>query len=297
MANDVILRDTYGNPQTMRATDNAGVKSAHHVIETLEAGIPTPVSSVAPLPVCSAMAQVAMGNVAGHKYVNVYGRNFDIDTASVPEDLWNGGGAYTGFPTTGSAETLSVVSSSASDAAAGTGARTVKITGLDSSYAEITETITLNGTTPVTTTATFWRVLTAEVLTAGSGNFNAGTITANHSTTTANIFFVMPIDRNRSNIAVYTVPVGYTAVLRDFGVWIRSANTAVYADGEIWVRKYGAAPQLRHPWTANNTTPMGLSFVGGIVLPEKTDIAIRVASASANNMDIVGAFDLELIAD
>lgn len=51
MADDVTILDSASVVNTMRATDNAGVKSAHHVIETLENGVPTPVSAAAPLPV------------------------------------------------------------------------------------------------------------------------------------------------------------------------------------------------------------------------------------------------------
>jgi hypothetical protein len=285
MSDNIQIYDATSTLLDLRTTDTAGVHVPHHIIDSLPA-----------ISLNNTPADIAAGLVAGRKLVNVYGRNFDIDTGSVPEDLWNGGGLYTGFPVTGSAETLSIVSSSTDDDSAGTGARTLKIHGLNSDYEEINETVTLDGTTPVTTVATFWRVFYAEVLTAGSGGFNAGTITANHSTTTANVFFVMPVGRNRSNIAVYTIPAGYTGVLESLGVWIRSAVTALSADGELMIRPYGQAAQMRHPWACNNTTPFGVRPAGGLVLSEKSDITIRVSATSANNMDIVGAFDIELIA-
>ena len=72
-----------------------------------------------------------------------------------------------------------IVSASASDAAAGTGARTVKITYLDQNGAgPFTEIVTLNGTTAVNTTATnICYIEQMEVVTAGSGGANAGIIT------------------------------------------------------------------------------------------------------------------------
>jgi hypothetical protein len=74
--------------------------------------------------------------------------------------------------------TGSIVSSSANDAAAGTGARTVKIFFVNATGATAgTETVTLNGTTPVnlaTTTKCFTEKM--EVVTAGSGGVAAGTI-------------------------------------------------------------------------------------------------------------------------
>lgn len=80
-------------------------------------------------------------------------------------------------PTTGAQRSLS--SSSASDASAGTGARTVLITYYDSTLTNLkTETVTLNGVTPVNTVGTdlcFIEKLT--VITTGSGGGNIGTIT------------------------------------------------------------------------------------------------------------------------
>jgi hypothetical protein len=73
----------------------------------------------------------------------------------------------------------SIASSSASDTAAGTGARTLKITYLDATGAgPFTETMTLNGTARVNTVATnICFIEKIEILTAGSGGVNAGIIT------------------------------------------------------------------------------------------------------------------------
>lgn len=58
--------------------------------------------------------EVAIGKIPNYSINTKFGRNNDIDTGSAPEDVWNGGGSYTGFNCT-AAETLSVVSSSAND--------------------------------------------------------------------------------------------------------------------------------------------------------------------------------------
>lgn len=72
----------------------------------------------------------------------------------------------------------SIVSASASDAAAGTGARTVRITYFTATWTgPFFETVTLNGTTPVNTVATdICYIESMEVLTVGSGLTNAGII-------------------------------------------------------------------------------------------------------------------------
>ena len=74
----------------------------------------------------------------------------DIDAADSSEDVWIGEGAYPGF--IASASTTSIASDSADDAAAGTGARTVRVVGIVNNAGTWTETqedVTLNGVTPV----------------------------------------------------------------------------------------------------------------------------------------------------
>jgi len=86
--------------------------------------------------------------------VEKFGRNLDIDSGTVPEDIWNGGGVYTGFQV--GAEVVSeVLSSSASD----TG--TVYIRGLRTPTSTEYETAsyTLSGTTPVPV-GSWWRANT-----------------------------------------------------------------------------------------------------------------------------------------
>lgn len=78
----------------------------------------------------------------------------------------------------------SIVSASANDAAAGTGARTVKITYLDQTGAgPYTETVTLNGTTAVNTVATnICFIEQIDVVTAGSTGSNVGIISLKAAT-------------------------------------------------------------------------------------------------------------------
>ncbi len=71
------------------------------------------------------------------------------------------------YPTSG--EQLELICENAGDTSAGTGARTVLLTYLDTSYVEQTETVSLNGTTAVLTSATnILRFRSAQVLTWGS---------------------------------------------------------------------------------------------------------------------------------
>ena len=63
--------------------------------------------------------EISKGNVANHSEVTRFGRNDDIDTGSVPEDLWNGPTALYVVPT--AARVYAIVSTSTDDTDAGTG--------------------------------------------------------------------------------------------------------------------------------------------------------------------------------
>ena len=236
---------------------------------------------------------IARGAFTGFSIVNKYGKNPDIDSASVPEDIWGGGGIYTGFPLT-TLETLEVLSTSADDAASGTGARTVTITGLDGDYNIITETVTLNGTTPVATTKQFRRAHTMRTVTAGSNGVNAGVITVRHSSTESNVFLAMQIGTNQTNNSGYTIPAGYTGYIRRVTCNVKS-NTATYVEGALWIRQFGEVFRQRRPFSANLDNSLIDEIYGGIVLPEKSDVVIRITLCTSENVGVAAGYDLILI--
>lgn len=136
------------------------------------------------------LIDLALGNILGFSVGTKFGRNSNIDIGTTPEDIWHGGGNYTGQPENFTPETVDVFSANANDTAAGTGARTIRIFGLKTNSSEVyeSEDITLNGTSTVTSTNSWWRVNRAYVLTAGSTGSAQGDITIRSTTTTANVF-------------------------------------------------------------------------------------------------------------
>ena len=84
--------------------------------------------------------QVSRGQIQGHSTVIVFGYNPDVDTTE--ESVWPDGGT---IPHPTSASVLKISSSSANDTAAGTGARTVYIEGLDGKLCRgpVSETVTI----------------------------------------------------------------------------------------------------------------------------------------------------------
>lgn len=148
--------------------------------------------------------------------VHKFGRNNDIDIGT--EDIWRAGGLIV-WQT--AAQTLSLVSDSADDTAAGTGARSVTVVGLNGSLAEITETVATAGLVAATTTNKFLRVYRAYVASAGTyagttAGGNLGNINATYSTT-GNPAFIIAHDGTRglgqTQSAFFTVPAGMKAYI------------------------------------------------------------------------------------
>lgn len=227
-----------------------------------------------------------------------FGRNSDIDTGTAPEDIWEGGGTYTGQPI-GDVETLEIFSSSANDTSAGTGARTVTIYGLDSDFVEQEETLTLNGTTAVTSSNTYSRCTRVRVRSAGSTGTNQGTLTVRHTTTTANVFAVVPIDANQSQIAAWTVPANKTFYITNLLIQMARTNGSPgSATVVLCYRPDGEVYQKRRIIDITDSMNYVYSGDGGLIpCPAKTDILIRCDDVSDNNTVVTAEFKGILIND
>lgn len=245
---------------------------------------------------------VALGSVSGQELVVKFGRNPDVDTGTTPEDMWSNGGVYTGQPT-GSAEAVRVSSTSTSDAAAGTGARTIRIVGLNAAGAETTEDITMNGTSNVVSSGTWLRVFRAYVLTVGSNGSNVGTITIGHNVTTANVFATIPVGFNQTLVAAYTVPAGKTAYVLGYSCEMSlSGGGAASAVVSLRTREQASGSWANQPFRARRVNqiaqgqPVTREMVqGALSLPALTDIKWRVESVSSNNTQATGSFTLLLV--
>ena len=214
--------------------------------------------------------------------VNFLHRAFISGTFSNEQTLWN--------PTTvwvppATATTMTVVSSSTSDTTAGTGARTVSIAGLDSNYAEISETVTLNGTTAVTTTKSYLRIQRMTVVTAGSTESNVGTI----SISNANPQGTIQPNAGQSSFSMYTVPAGKVAYLHALHL-----SSSKSTDGKFTLRtRLNGVSRIRHSALLTGES-YDVEFTYPTVLPEKTDIELR-ALANTGNGIVAGSYDLLII--
>lgn len=243
---------------------------------------------------------IAEGRLPGRYIINKFGKNVDVDAAG--EDIWDGGAAYTGFPTT-TAEEFQILSSDANDTSAGTGARTVRVFYLNSSYEAFDSSgnflyfdVSLNGTAPVNSGVTGMRVWRAYVLTAGSGTTNAGTITVRWRTTTSVVFTVMPIGESQSHITAFTVPLGYTLYINRFRSCMLD-TTANQARLEWLIRPYGGAYRAIRDFHVSTAYTVQSSIFGGYKIDPRTDIVVRCTNILNTNGYITLEWDGILVKD
>jgi len=176
-----------------------------------ESGVPYGIKHINNKPRVSSMPylyDIAEGNISGHTPFHKLGYNGDV--GATEEDIVTQGGSYYWIPT---ATALEVVSTSASDAAAGTGVQKVIITYLDADYSQATEEITLNGVTPVPLTdTTILRVNSIRASAVGTGMMSAGTINV-RTVVGANVVRSIATGFTRGRGLTYTVLLGKTLYL------------------------------------------------------------------------------------
>lgn len=229
---------------------------------------------------------VALNLVPGARRVTALGNNPQIDTSTTPEDIYPVGGLYPWASRT-TAQTVSIVSSSVNDTAAGTGCQSVTITGLDANFNEQSEVLATNGTTPVVSVKQYVRINSIAMTTAGSSNTNAGNIDVFNG---ANIFSRMPTGRGSPRSSNYTVPAGYTLAIDSILIGINRPTVKTDATVATYFGAFVGPYRL----------PLELSMEGApyrhdidppIMLAEKTDFILRGMYVSQSGSDITGAWN------
>ena len=236
--------------------------------------------------------QVARGQIAYHYSVFKFGFNPDVDDS--PETVWAEGGLYSYLS---AATVLKISSSSADDASAGTGARTVELQGLDGDYNQISETVTLNGQTAVNTTKSFLRIYRMVVKTAGTGAQNAGVIYAGTGTVTlgvpANKYATIAIGDNQTLMALWTVPAGHTAYLLQTDVTVATTQNNKYCTVPLVARPDGEGFQVKDKFVKSESSHHQQYDIP-LKFEEKTDIEVR-ATGDSSGADIAISAGLDII--
>ena len=230
---------------------------------------------------------VARGDVDGHTQVTKFGSLSNV--GSTWETVWSYGTTKV-WPTV--AYTLSVVSADADDAAADTGAITLRLEGLDDDLAVISETVTLTGTTPVVTTQAFYRLNRAYVLTAGSSRANEGAITITQSTGGIVMGYITA-GLSQTQMMAYTVPAGYS-IVNESSVY--AVDGVKSADFRVMIRLLDSDPTTAPftPWRQISTLigETGVTQLSGgySFLPAGTDIEVQAEGASTPSVSVAFRF-------
>lgn len=196
--------------------------------------------------------------------VLLYGSKLDVDAAT-DGSVWRGPSDFISLPTT--AGPCSLLSTSADDTALGTGAQNVLVTGVDANWDPLTELKALDGLTPVVTSADFLRINELRVLAAGTGETNAGDITASIGGGVSGI--IIAGDSVTLQFG-YTVPANHTLHVLNTSVWQARDNAAttslrVRPDGLPWYRT-GSTETYRNQYIAE--------LFGAACLFGKTDVRL-----------------------
>lgn len=239
--------------------------------------------------------EVSRGNVSGQSHINKFGRNDTITSAGSAEDIWDGGGTYS-FPAT--ADITHIKSSVVGDTSI-----TIEVQGLDTNWAEVTQTKALDAsdaTTLVALDTALRRVFRAKVndSTAPTGNV---TVENSGGTTT---YAQITAGNNQTLMAIYTIPATTTGYMINYYGTINKG--AAKAPDAVTLKLFSQdnqnsyVQQIKHVVgiEAGGESIYRHDFGVPVAFTQKTDIWINgTAIGSAVTADVSAGFDIVLIDD
>ena len=210
------------------------------------------------------LVDFARGHYLNVTPLHIFGFNRSIGITF--ETIFNdGGGLYT-FPS--SALVLSLVSST-------TDACIVCVYGLDANWLEISENVTLNGTTPVTTTQSFFRVNGAYVV---SGT-QAGNISITNNGTK---YAYIEASTGVSQACVLSTSATKSAYINNVTFTSGTVNSNKYLTGRAYLKENGKTVQRfwESTWAVGQ---VDFKVPVPFKLPPKSDFALEAKSSSSEN--------------
>ena len=246
--------------------------------------------------------EVSRGNINGVTAVNKFGRSTNVDSG-VDTDIHDGANATDDVDTwvaPTQARTHQVTSTSTSDTSAGAGAKTLQVYGLtDWDTAEVSETITMNGTSNVATANTYVIIHRMKVLTKGTSGPNAGVITATADTDTT-VTAQINIGEGQTQMAIYGIPSIQTGYISEYycsavkGAAAASVAMTLLANPEpdVEVTKFITKHTMGIVTDGSNFAEQVFSPYYKIAGPA---IIKMQGNASAINTDVSAGFDIYLV--
>lgn len=218
---------------------------------------------------------VKRGYVQGHSTVNKFGA---ATVTATEVAIWDGNTAYT-YPT--SAAVLGVVGTSTTDNSQ------ITVQGVDADYNFVSNIVTLNGTTTVTTSASYLRAYRAFV---SDDNEPSGDVNIRHS---GDLVAKIGSGENQTLMALYTVPAGHTAYLYQLNIGSGTEVANKYVTFKLRTREPGGVFRTRQKFNVQGGYMID-EYSFPISIPEKTDIEIT-AESSSGEQGVHALFDLLII--
>lgn len=210
------------------------------------------------------------GSFSGQVTVRVSGVNPSILANTTEKICFNGSMNWLTAATT-----FEVVSTSANDTAAGSGCRSVKISGLDQNWALANETVNTAGVSDSTaTTTTFIRVFSAECVSNGTyGGTNDGDITI--KTTADATHMVIGAGDGKAKLGGYTIPASKTGYIKRIAANVKYST---YCDIKMYIR--------------NNANDVTTPFQGAFNIHEISGVSGYINQELSSYITLAGYTDV-----
>jgi len=230
-------------------------------------------------------------------FVHKFGANPDVDAAV---DVWDGDQDYV---YNASAATMYL----SSDTSADQGIE-VTIVGLNSSWNEVTQVVSTDGTDGQTFVALGTQLIRVYRAYVSGGTAPAGDLYISDDNTDTgpngipddldNMKALILAGNNQTLMSIYTIPNAFTGYLLDHTSSVLGGGTKS-VDMVFQTRASGGVFRVRDKWTSIQTgaNPYQKFFPAPISLPAKTDIKVRVVAASTTNMTVTNTFSILLLPD
>ena len=250
--------------------------------------------------------EIAAGTYPNYKAVNKFGRA-PSGGQTTATDIWDRANATPTqqiwvAPTV--ARVHAIVSTADTDgktaAPNSVGARTLRVYGLTSwDSAEVSEDITLDGTTAVNTTNSYVIIHRMKVLTHGATKVNAGIISAT-AATDASVTATIVIGQGQTQMAIYGVPSTQVAYMTNYYGSAIKAAAACRGSVELFVNPIPDSELteflVKHTngWETTATSYIQHNFSPYFKIAGPAIIKIQAISSAADT-DFSAGFDLILV--
>lgn len=154
---------------------------------------------------------IGTNKITGHSLFRGFGQRSALSAAVGGDDVWEGTATTCPIPDQTTGDLMTIVSTSANDASAGTGTQTVDVHYIDVNGAEQSTIVTMNGVTPVDIPAIYMKFIQSiHSDTVGTGGMAAGTISIYKTGAAATVYNVIVPGGNMSLNSARMVPAGKT---------------------------------------------------------------------------------------